>query len=99
MDVCLTFNQTIGGKHNLTSLSIYFYFTSFIPSSVCWIAEHLCLAGRLLEQDQLVKTRDEGDKVIVLQRKKNNRGRFVILSVTPREGRGKHIIILAENFK
>lgn len=68
----------------------------FNPSSARWIAEHLHLAGCLPELDRMVKTRDGGDKVLVLQRKKNNRGRYIEISVTPRDGRGRHIIVLED---
>lgn len=41
----------------------------------------------------LVRTRDEGDRVLVFQRKQNNRGYFVEISVTPRFNKGCRIII------
>lgn len=59
--------------------------------------EHIRLAGRLPAQDKLVKIKDEGDRVIVLQWTSNSRGRFIEVSVTPRNGRGRHIIILEDN--
>lgn len=40
-----------------------------------------------------MNTKDEGDRVIVFQGKRNDCGRFVVLSVTPRSSRGCHIII------
>lgn len=39
------------------------------------------------------ETKDEGDGVLVLQCKQNNRGRFMEILATPREGRGRYILV------
>lgn len=54
--------------------------------------EHIRLASRLSASGKLVKTRDKGDKVLILQRKSNSRGCFIEVSMTPRIGM-RHLII------
>lgn len=61
--------------------------------SLSWFVDLLLLARCLLEGEKLVRTRDEGDNVLVFQWKRNARGWFVEVSVTPRMGKGRHIII------
>lgn len=68
----------------------------FKQSSVRWVCEILKLTARLPKIDCLTRTRDEGDKVIVLQCKGNARGRFVEISVNPRTGWGRCIIVPEE---
>jgi len=57
-------------------------------SSVRWLCENLRLAARFPETDKLVRTKDEGDKVLVIHRKSNMRGRFVEISANPKSGCG-----------
>lgn len=59
------------------------------PSS----CENLKLAARLPEVDRLIRTKDEGEKLVVIQRKSNNKGRFVEISVNPRSSRGRRIML------
>lgn len=66
-------------------------------NSIPWLMDLLHKTISLLEQVRLVKKRDEGDRVTVFQRKWNDRGRYILLSVTPRNSRGRHIIILVDH--
>lgn len=62
-------------------------------SSISWLVGLIRDAKRLSENIKLVKTKDEGDRVIIFQRRRNDRGGYIVLSVTPRSSRGQHIII------
>lgn len=65
-------------------------------SSIRWLWENLQLAARLSERDKLICTKDEGDKVLIIHRKSNPRGRFVDITLNPRSGHGQRVIIPKE---
>lgn len=76
----------------------YAVFVKIRESLISWLVDLLREARHLSEREKLVKTKNKGDRVIVFHRKRNDRGRFIVLSVTPRSSRGRHIIIL-DDFK
>lgn len=68
--------------------SSYEVFVEIQGSSISWLVDLLRDERHLSESVKLVKTKDEGDKVLIFPRKRNDRDRYVVLSVTPRTSRG-----------
>lgn len=67
-------------------------------SSIRWICECWRLAVRWLEIEKFIRTKDEGDIVLVIQRS-NQRGSFVQVSMNPPKAAGVIGLLLPEECK